>query len=144
MIAYLDKTSVMAISSTLVRGVCVGASAVIAITSLSAVAAILRLGSPADRILVDEFGFNTLASARNCRPILDDHGLSSALIVSHYYHLARCKMAFAEQRVSCTTVPARMSMRLVKEPYYVLRECAAYLAYSVERPFRVLDQPGEG
>jgi len=98
-------------------------------------------GVPADRILVDEYGFNTLASARNCRPILDAHGLSSALVVSHYYHLARCKMTFAAQRVSCTTVPARMSKRLVKEPYYVARECAAYLAYSVVRPFRLTLAP---
>jgi vancomycin permeability regulator SanA len=96
----------------------------------------IEKGVPADRILVDDRGFNTRASARNCRPILDANGLSTALVVSHYYHLARCKLAFAEQRVSCTTVPARMSMRLVKEPYYVLRECVAYLVYSVERPFR--------
>ena len=58
------------------------------------------------------------------------------MIVSHYYHLARCKMLFTEQGVPCATVPARMSMRLAKEPYYVLRECLAYLAYSLERPFR--------
>jgi vancomycin permeability regulator SanA len=101
----------------------------------------IAAGVPADRILVDEYGFNTLASARNCRPILDDNGLSTALVVSHYYHLARCKLAFAEQRVSCTTVPARMSMRLVKEPYYVLRECAAYLSYSLARPIRDDTQP---
>jgi uncharacterized SAM-binding protein YcdF (DUF218 family) len=107
----------MAIPITAVRGVCLGAAAIIAITSL--------------------------ASARNCRPILDDHGLSTALNVSHYYHLARCKLAFAEQRVSCTTVPARISMRLCNEPYFVLRECVAYLTYSVSRPFRRCTPMGE-
>jgi vancomycin permeability regulator SanA len=93
-------------------------------------------GVPADHILIDEAGVNTLASARNCRRILDEHGLSTALVVSHYYHLARCKLAFAEQGLACTTVPARMSMRLIKEPFYVARECVAYITYAMGRPFR--------
>ncbi len=94
-------------------------------------------GVPRDQILVDAWGMNTLASARNCKTIFVEHDLSNALIVSHYYHLARCKMLFVEQGIHCTTVPARMSMRLVKEPYYVLRECVAYLTYSLSRPFRI-------
>ena len=96
----------------------------------------LAAGIPDERILVDERGVNTHASARNCRPILDAQGFSSALIVSHYYHLARCKLAFAEQGIPCATVPARMSMHLVKEPYFVMRECVAYIVYAVERAFR--------
>ncbi len=93
-------------------------------------------GVPAERIVIDEHGVNTLASARNCRRILDERGLTTALVVSHYYHLARCKMLFAEHGIACATVPARMSRRLVKEPYYVFRECIAYLAYTVQRPLR--------
>jgi vancomycin permeability regulator SanA len=96
----------------------------------------LSAGVPEQSILVDTLGVNTLASARNCRSILSDQGIGSVLLVSHYFHLARCKMLFAEQGIPCATVPARMSQRLRSEPFFVLRECMAYLAYSVERPWR--------
>jgi hypothetical protein len=45
-------------------------------------------------------------------------------------------MLFTEQGIACVTVPAQMNRRLDAEPLYVLRECAAYLVYSMERPWR--------
>lgn len=96
----------------------------------------VRAGVPDSSILVDERGANTSQSARHCARILTERRLATVLLVSHYYHLARAKMAFAEQGVVCFTVPARMSRRLAREPYFVLRECAAYMAYCAARPFR--------
>jgi vancomycin permeability regulator SanA len=89
-------------------------------------------------ILVDTDGMNTLASAQNCRTILSERQLHSVLLVSHYFHLARCKMAFADQGIRCTTVPARMSRRLVYEPFFLFRECVAYPLYCMKRPLRNL------
>ncbi len=96
----------------------------------------LEAGVPESCVLLDDRGVNTSHSARHCARILTEHRLATVLLVSHYYHLARAKMAFAEQGVTCFTVPARMSRRLAKEPYFVLRECAAYAAYCAARPFR--------
>ena len=101
----------------------------------------MEAGVPEDRILVDEHGCNTLMSAQGCHRLLDEQGLTTALVISHYYHLARCKMLFTEYGIHCWTVPARMSRRLVKEPYFLLRECIAYLGYSVGRAWRPTAEP---
>jgi vancomycin permeability regulator SanA len=97
---------------------------------------LLDAGLPEERILVDRAGVNTLATARHTRSLMQEHRLTSALIVSHYFHLARCKLLFEEQGLSAVTVPARMSRRLVLEGYYVFRECVGYLWYALTRPLR--------
>jgi uncharacterized SAM-binding protein YcdF (DUF218 family) len=116
----------------------------------------IAAGVPAAAILLDEEGTNTRASAANCRALMERHGLATALLVSHYYHLARCKEVFRRQgnlesgsasggsqlappsrgegsasRLRFATVPAPMSRRLAREPYYLLRECAAYVVYAL-------------
>ncbi|MBC7822145.1 MAG: YdcF family protein [Planctomycetaceae bacterium] len=97
---------------------------------------LLDAGLPEDRILFDPEGVNTLATARNSRRLMGEQRLTSALIVSHYFHLARCKLLFEEQGLAAVTVPARMSRRLVLEAYYVFRECVGYLWYALTRPLR--------
>ena len=91
----------------------------------------LQAGVPDQAILPGDRGLNTRASAANCSSIMKKQGWASALVVSHYYHLARCKTAFTRAGVTAATVPATMPQRLRREPYYVLRECAAYLVYMV-------------
>ncbi len=97
---------------------------------------LIEAGLPADRLLVDPDGVNTLATARNARRLMAEHRLTSALVVSHYFHLARCKLLFEEQGIAAVTVPARMSRRLLLEPYYFARECVGYLWYALTRPLR--------
>ncbi|MFM9965450.1 MAG: YdcF family protein [Planctomycetaceae bacterium] len=99
---------------------------------------LLDAGLPEDCILVDPEGRNTLATARNTRRLMSEQQLTSALIVSHYFHLARCKLLIEEQGISAVTVPARMSRRLVLEAYYVSRECVGYLWYALTRPLRTV------
>lgn len=97
---------------------------------------LIEAGLPADRLLVDPDGVNTLATARNARRLMVEHRLTSALVVSHYFHLARCKLLFEEQGIAAVTVPARMSRRLMLESYYFARECVGYLWYALTRPVR--------
>ena len=97
---------------------------------------LIKSGLPEDRVLVDSAGANTLATARNARRLMAENKLKSALVVSHYFHLARCKLLFEEQGVSAVTVPARMTRRLVIEEYYFARECVGYLWYALTRPLR--------
>ena len=97
---------------------------------------LIEAGIPRDRILVDDRGTNTLETARNAQRLMTEQRLTSALIVSHYFHLAHCKLLFEEQGIRCVTVPARMSRRLVFETYFVARECAGYFWYTLTRPLR--------
>lgn len=97
---------------------------------------LLDAGLSEECLLFDPEGVNTLATARNMRRLMSEHRLTTALIVSHYFHLARCKLLFEEQGIAAVTVPARMSRRLVLEAYYVFRECVGYLWYALTRPLR--------
>jgi uncharacterized SAM-binding protein YcdF (DUF218 family) len=94
-------------------------------------AAAMRRGVPKDALILDPLGFNTAASARNSARIMAERNFTSALVVSHAYHLARCKLAFRSQGLRVYTVPARRERWLRREPWFLLREIGAYLYYSL-------------
>ena len=83
-------------------------------------------GVPSEAILLDEAGVDTASTVRNSARLAQAHAIGSALVVSHYYHEPRLKMLFARAGMRVYTVPARMKHRLIKEPYFVAREIAAY------------------
>ena len=89
----------------------------------------MQLGVPADRILRDEHGVNTEASAEQTTKLLELHGFDRALVVSHGYHLPRVKLAYQRQGVEVFTVPAKERHRLRAKPVYVAREIAAMWWY---------------
>jgi vancomycin permeability regulator SanA len=83
-------------------------------------------GVPVAAIVLDEQGVDTASTVRNTARILGRSPEDAALVVTHYYHEPRAKMLFDRAGIRAYTVPARMSRRLLKEPYFVLREVAAY------------------
>lgn len=88
-------------------------------------------GVPAGAIWIDEQGLNTAATARNTKQMMQSHGMSHALVVSHFFHLPRLKMAFGQQRVEVWTVPAQESYVLMQLPWLVVRESPALWAYAM-------------
>jgi len=91
----------------------------------------VEAGVPADDILLDEGGFNTRASAVNCARIMQGRDWENALLVSHGYHLLRAKTAFSRAGATVYTVPATETRMMRKAPYYVLRECVAWIYYAL-------------
>lgn len=85
-----------------------------------------KAGVPHQAILLDEEGVTTAATVYNVANLLKKEGIATALVVSHYYHEPRAKMLFDRAGVHAFTVPAKMTRRLVKEPYFIVREVAAY------------------
>jgi uncharacterized SAM-binding protein YcdF (DUF218 family) len=83
-------------------------------------------GVPREAILLDEDGVDTASTVRNTARMMRREGMSRALVVTHYYHEPRAKMLFNRAGIRAYTVPAHMSRRLRKEPYFLLREVAAY------------------
>ena len=83
-------------------------------------------GVPSDVVLLDEAGIDTASTVRNSARLARAKEIGSALVVSHYYHEPRLKMLFDRTGMRIYTVPARMQHRLLKEPYFVVREIAAY------------------
>jgi len=83
-------------------------------------------GVPHEHILLDEEGVDTASTVRNSARIFAREGIESALVVSHYYHEPRLKMLYARAGLRAYTVPAYMTRRLLKEPYFVVREILAF------------------
>jgi len=86
----------------------------------------LRWRVPEQAIVLDPDGVNSYATLANLK-------VRNVLAVSHYYHLARIKLTARRMGVACVTSPCVMSQHLVKEPYFVARECAAFVAYYLFR-----------
>lgn len=83
-------------------------------------------GIPKEAVLLDEAGIDTASTVRNSAELMRRSGFSAALCVTHYYHEPRSKMLFERAGVVTYTVPAKMSRRLLKEPYFIAREILAY------------------
>jgi uncharacterized SAM-binding protein YcdF (DUF218 family) len=82
----------------------------------------VEAGVSAEAIERDPEGVNTYATLRNLRH-------ARVVAVSHYYHLARIKLAAGRLGIRCATVPCAMTRRLQREPWFVARELAAYAGY---------------
>jgi vancomycin permeability regulator SanA len=89
----------------------------------------VRLGVPAERIVLDESGLNTRASVQNVHRLLDRMQAHRLLAVSHFYHLPRVKMAFQRQGLTVYTVPAEEPRMLSALPVLIAREVGAIWAY---------------
>ena len=89
----------------------------------------MEAGVDEGAIVLDETGANTYLSAAGTARLMRERGWRSSISVSHYYHLLRIQMAARRVNLRTLTVPARMTRRLLREPYFVLRECAAFYGY---------------
>ena len=83
-------------------------------------------GVPRQAIVLDEEGVDTASTVRNTARLMREEGMSRALIVTHDYHEPRAKMLFDRAGVRAFTAAARMSRRRREEPYFLVREIAAY------------------
>lgn len=85
-------------------------------------------GVPEDHIIADRGGVNTHATARFVAAYLREHGLRSAVAVSQYYHISRCKLALRRFGVEATGAHADLDLEL-REPWSLLRELVGYYVY---------------
>lgn len=89
---------------------------------------LVEQGIPPDHIVEDRGGINTHATARFVAGYLRDHGLRSAIAVSQYYHISRCKLAFRGFGVETTGAHAEFEPEL-REPWSIARELVGYYTY---------------
>jgi vancomycin permeability regulator SanA len=61
---------------------------------------LFRAGIPSSAIFKDHEGTNTFHTARNTARFLNEHHLQSVLIVSQYFHITRCRLAFKRFGIS--------------------------------------------
>jgi len=88
----------------------------------------LGLGvNPAD-ILTDNAGLNSQATVNNSLPLFTRLHARRVIVVSHFYHLPRIKMAYQRAGWDVYTVPAREAHNY-PHPYLMAREVAALWVY---------------
>jgi uncharacterized SAM-binding protein YcdF (DUF218 family) len=92
----------------------------------------IQLGvSPSD-ILLDPAGVNTQATVRNTELMFQQLKPAHILVVSHFYHLPRIKLAYQRTGQEVYTVPAKESYVLRQLPYNMAREVAALWVYYLQ------------
>ncbi len=89
----------------------------------------VEAGVPEGAIVLDPTGANTWLSAVGASRLLSERNWRNSISVSHYFHLLRIQMSARRAGLVSYTSPARMTRRLLREPYFVLRECAAFYGY---------------
>jgi vancomycin permeability regulator SanA len=89
----------------------------------------LQLGVKPEDILLDAHGVNTLATVKNTEPVFRQLHASRILVVSHFYHLPRIKLAYHREGWEVYTVPAKESYLLRQLPFNMAREIAALWVY---------------
>ncbi len=86
-------------------------------------------GVPAERVIIDEDGWDTERSVANTVPLCEAFGLTRVIAVSHDFHLPRIKLAFARAGRNVFTVPARQKYHLPARKFLLARETVALWAY---------------
>jgi len=94
---------------------------------------LLDAGVPDSAIVVDRDGYDSYRTARNAAMFMSGHGLTRALIVSQYFHIARCRLAFRSFGVvslhhACAPVDIE-----IREPMALFREFLAFYYYALRR-----------
>jgi vancomycin permeability regulator SanA len=97
----------------------------------------IQLGVKPEDILLDAHGVNTQATVKNTEAVFQQLHASRILVVSHFYHLPRIKLAYHREGWEVYTVPAKESYLLRQMPYNMAREVAALWEYY----FRPLAEP---
>jgi vancomycin permeability regulator SanA len=97
-------------------------------------------GIPNAAIFQDNKGYKTWQTAQNTAAFMNAHHLKSVLIISQYFHLPRCRLAFSKFGIApiYTSHARYWSMR---DFYSLPREVIGCIAYDLRRPKPVDSTP---
>jgi uncharacterized SAM-binding protein YcdF (DUF218 family) len=98
-------------------------------------------GVPPDTILEDNDGYTTWMTARNTSRILADRRLKSVLVISQYFHMPRCRLAFGKFDVDLVYT-SHAPFWSIRDFYSVPREVVGYADYAMRKP-EVSDEPAD-
>ena len=88
---------------------------------------LVEQGVPGDRIVVDNAGVDTSATARNAATIMAGRNYDSAIVVTQYFHIPRARLAMEREGIETRT--AHASFFEARDIYSTARELVAYPVY---------------
>lgn len=89
---------------------------------------LVKAGIPADRIIEDDKGDDTLMTAQNSKIIMDSNKFQSAMIITQYYHVTRTKLAMHMVGVE-KVYSSHAKIFELRDFYSLLREFFGYYRY---------------
>jgi len=89
---------------------------------------LLMADVPVEAIITDNKGANTMATALNTERIMKEKHLRSALIITQYFHVARCLVAFHKAGIEKCTAAYPLYADL-RDPYSIVREMGGVPLY---------------
>lgn len=92
----------------------------------------LSQGVSADSILTDTLGINTYHTALHSKEIMARKGLTSLTVISHYFHISRCKLACRKVGIKEVYGVHANSKWEWRDLYSLMREFPAYYSYMVK------------
>jgi len=91
---------------------------------------LVERGVPRASIIVENYSATTRDSGVNVARIMKRLKLSTALVVSPWFHVARTRLCLGQEGVKTYAVPSGGNT-LVREPWFVLREMVALPIYAL-------------
>lgn len=95
---------------------------------------LVERGVPASAILVENKSRSTFENLQNSLVIMEEHGMRSAVLVTHGYHALRADMMATMLNIDSTVEPVQL--RPLRLAYYTLRECGGIAYLLVTDPLR--------
>lgn len=93
--------------------------------------ALVRLGVPADRVVLEPKAANTRENARYAKPLLEARGATKVLLVTSAFHLPRALGCFRAVGLEPDALPVDFRLRdVTRDPHWAPR--AEYLAQSAQ------------
>ena len=92
---------------------------------------LIERGVPAAQVLVDSEGRTTFATAANTRRVMDERRLSSALVISQYFHVPRARLALRRSGIA-RVYSAHARFFELRDIYSVPRELVGLLSYAMK------------
>jgi uncharacterized SAM-binding protein YcdF (DUF218 family) len=94
---------------------------------------LMKHGVPAEAIILDPRGLNTMATAENMMALINQHGWNRIMVISQYFHLPRCRLAFSKAGIKQILVSYARYFTW-QDLWAITRELVAYPVYWLRTP----------
>jgi uncharacterized SAM-binding protein YcdF (DUF218 family) len=102
---------------------------------------LMRQGVPAEAILLDPRGSDTMNTAEDTVALMNQHGWKRIIVISQYFHLPRCQLAFRKAGVDHVLVSYARFFGW-HDLWAITRELVAYPVYYLKTPAQLTHRGG--
>jgi uncharacterized SAM-binding protein YcdF (DUF218 family) len=102
---------------------------------------LMRQGVPAEAILLDPRGSDTMDTAENTVALMNQHGWKRIIVISQYFHLPRCELAFRKAGTKHVLVSYARFFGW-HDLWAITRELVAYPVYYFKTPAQLMHRGG--